>query len=145
LVSLPEALSKDFISNAELLRQLKRPDWTASLEKAKLAAEDRPTDASRIVNWYRLNGEPEVGLTWAEKLDPSVTDSPEVRSARGECLVRLQQWERLSAPDEDRNWGPQEFQRLAYLSRAQKETGDDLASTGSWTSAVRACWGDRGR
>jgi tetratricopeptide (TPR) repeat protein len=145
LVSLPEARYKDHLGNAELLRHLKRPDWTSSLEKAKLAAEDSPSDAAGIVNWYRLNRQPEEGLKWSEKLDPAVTDSPLVRSARAECLTLLKQWDRLLRLTKSESWGPQEFRRLAFLARAQSETGDNLASNGSWTNAIRACMGDRAR
>jgi predicted Zn-dependent protease len=145
LVSLPEARYKDHLGNAELLRHLKRPEWTSSLEKAKLSAEDSPSDAAGIVNWYRLNRQPEEGVKWSEKLDPAVTDSPLVRSARAECLTLLKQWDRLLRLTTSESWGPQEFRRLGYLARAQAETGDNLASTGSWTNAIRACMGDRGR
>jgi tetratricopeptide (TPR) repeat protein len=145
LVSLPEARFKDYLGNAELLRHLKRPEWTASLEKAKLSAEDSPSDAAGIVNWYRLNQQPEEGLKWAETLDPAVTDSPNVRAARAECMTLLKQWDRLLRLTKGESWGPQEFRRLGYLARAQAETGDSLASTGSWKDAIRACFGDRGR
>lgn len=145
LVSLPEARFKDFLGNAELLRHLQRPEWTASLEKAKLSAEDNSSDAAGIVNWYRLNQKPEEGLQWAEKLDPAVTDSPAVRIARAHSLVALKQWDRLLRLTKTGSWGPQDFQRLAFLARAQLETGDNLGSTGSWTNAIRACFGDRAR
>lgn len=145
LVALPQAKLKDLLGNAELLRYLKRPDWTASLEKAKLAAEENPSDASGIVHWFRLNGQPEEGVKWAEKLDPAVTDSPAVRSARAESLIVLKQWDRLLRLTKSESWGPLEFRRLAFLARAQAETGDNLGSTGSWTSAIRATAGDRGR
>jgi tetratricopeptide (TPR) repeat protein len=145
LVALPDVRFKDYLNNAEILRILKRPEWPSSLEKAKQAAEDLPADAARMVNWFRLNGKVEEGLKWSEKLDPGVTDSPEVRTARGECLTMLKQWDRLLRLTKSESWGPQEFNRLAFLARAQGESGDTLASTGSWTNAVRACYGDRGR
>jgi tetratricopeptide (TPR) repeat protein len=145
LVSLPGVRFRDQLGNAELLRGLRRNDWVASLEKAKLMAEDVAADAAQVVNWYRLNGQSAEGMKWAEKLDPAVTDSPEVRVARAECLTRLKEWGRLLRLTKTGSWGVLEFRRLAYLSRAQAETGDNLASTGSWTGAIRASFGDRGR
>jgi tetratricopeptide (TPR) repeat protein len=145
LIALPEVRFKDYLTNAEILRVLKRPEWSSSIDKAKHVAEDVPADAARMVNWFRLNGQLEEGLKWSEKLDPGVTDSPEVRSARGECLIVLKQWDRLLRLTKSESWGPLECHRLAFLARAQAETGDHLASTGSWTNAVRACYGDRGR
>jgi tetratricopeptide (TPR) repeat protein len=143
LVALPEASFRDYLTNAEILRALQRPEWSAALEKAKSAAEDVPGDAMQIVNWFRLGGQPEEGLKWAEKLDPAVTDSPGVRGARGECLVVLKDWDRLLRLTKTESWGPQEFRRQAFLARAQAETGDNLASTGSWTNAIRATYGER--
>jgi len=145
LVSLPEAGFKDHLGNAELLRHLKRAEWTSSLEKAKLAAEEKPEDAAGIVNWYRINQQADEGLKWSEKLDPAVTDSPTVRSARAECLTTLARWDLLLRLARSDSWGPQEFRRYAYLARAQAEAGDTASSNGSWANAIRACYVDRWR
>jgi predicted Zn-dependent protease len=145
LVKLPGANFRDFLVHAELLRHLQRPQWTEALDRAKALAEDVPADAAALVNWYRLNQKPEEGLQWAAKLDPAVTDAPQVCVARAECLVVLKQWDRLMRIAKTRTWPGLDHFRFAYLSRAQAEKGEQIPSVGSWTDGVRACHGDRGR
>jgi tetratricopeptide (TPR) repeat protein len=143
LMKLSDAKFQDFLVHAELLRHLKRPEWTAALDRAKAAAEDVPAEASAMVNWFRLNQQPEEGLQWAAKLDPAITDSSQVAAARAECLLVTKQWDRLMRLAKPRPWPGLDHLRFAFLARAQAEKGEQVACAGSWSDAVAACHGNR--
>lgn len=114
----------------------------AALRDAETAAAKSPAAASAFITWMNRHGLAQTALDWALALPPEILNVQPVPLAVAEAYSFLQNWTGLQAWVEGKDWGGEEFLRLAVQSHALHHlTPADRSSMESqtaWNAAVKA-------
>ena len=114
----------------------------AVLHEAQLAATLSPGPAAALITWMNRHEMAQSALDWGLALPKETLSAQPVPLAISEAYSFLQDWNGLRGWVEGKEWGDQEFLRLAVLSHALHHLGPaDRASMESqtvWTAALKA-------
>jgi hypothetical protein len=122
---------------------------TEKTDAAATALRDAETNATRspalaavLITWMNRHGMAQPALDWALALPKEILNVSPVPLAVAEAYSFLQDWNGLHAWVDEKNWGEEEFLRLAVLSHAlHRLTPGDRASMESqtaWNAALKA-------
>jgi predicted Zn-dependent protease len=114
----------------------------AILRDTEEIASRSPVAAAALITWMNRHALPEEARTWALGLPKEILGASPVPLAVAESYSFLQDWRGLNTWVQGKNWGEEEFLRLAVLSHALHHLAPgDLASMESktiWTAALKA-------
>lgn len=113
-----------------------------ALHDAQALAAHTPAFAAALITWMNRHGMATEARKWGLALPRQILDAPPVPLAIAEAYSFLQDWNGLNGWVNDKNWGEEEFLRLAVLSHAlHRLTPGDRASMESqtaWNAALKA-------
>jgi predicted Zn-dependent protease len=113
-----------------------------ALRDAETNATRSPAIAAALITWMNRHGMAQNARDWALALPKEILDAPPVPLAIAEAYSFLQDWNGLHAWVDEKNWGEEEFLRLAVLSHSLHHlTPGDRASMESqtaWNAALKA-------
>jgi hypothetical protein len=114
----------------------------AALRDAEANATRSPAIAAALITWMNRHGMAQAAREWGLALSKEILNAPPVPLAIAEAYSFLQDWNGLHAWVDEKNWGEEEFLRLAALSHAlHRLTPGDRASMESqtaWNAALKA-------
>jgi predicted Zn-dependent protease len=114
----------------------------AALHDAEANAIRSPATSAALIAWMNRHGMAQTGLDWGLALPKEILNAPPVPFAIAEAYGFLQDWNGLHGWVDEKNWGEEEFLRLAALSHALHHlTPGDRASMESqtaWNAALKA-------
>ena len=114
----------------------------AALRDAQSHSTQSPLAAAALITWMNRHALARPALEWALALPQKTLDAPPVPLAVAEAYSFLQDWSGLQAWVEGKNWGGEEFLRLAVQSHALHHlTPADRSSMESqtaWNAALKA-------
>lgn len=117
-------------------------DGEIALRDAQNLAAKSSATAALLITWMNRHALAEPALKWARALPSEILFAPPVPLAVAETYSFLQDWIGLQAWVEGKNWGEEEFLRLAVVSHALHHlTPGDRASMESqtaWAAALKA-------
>jgi cytochrome c-type biogenesis protein CcmH/NrfG len=115
---------------------------TPALHDAQENATRSPAIAAALIAWMNRHGMAEAARDWGLALPKEILETSPVPLAVAEAYSFLQDWNGLHAWVDEKNWGEEEFLRLAVLSHAlHRLTPGDRASMESqtaWNAALKA-------
>ena len=121
---------------------LKSDSAQAALRDAQEIASRSPVAAGALITWMNRHALAEPARTWALALPNEILNASPVPLAVAEAYSFLQDWRGLNTWVDGKNWGEEEFLRLAVSSHALHHLAPgDLASMESqtaWTAALKA-------
>jgi hypothetical protein len=113
-----------------------------ALRDAEANAIRSPAIVAALITWMNRHGMAQPALEWALALPKEIVHAPPVPLAVAEAYSFLQAWNGLHAWVDEKNWGDEEFLRLAVLSHSLHHlTPGDRASMESqtaWSAALKA-------
>ncbi len=139
--SATDATFGDRMLHLGLLRRFKLPQFHSYLMGLQEQANGNADDAATLITWLSGNGLVLIAVEWGKRLPAETASKMPVPIAIGECYALQNNWDALRPLVTETNWERGEFLRLAFLARAQRETGDTLPSRNSWNGAVKAASG----
>lgn len=131
---------------ADLLLYLEAIEKTdageTALREAQLQASQSPAAASGLITWMNRHGLAQSALAWGLTLPKEILNAQPVPLAIAEAYSFLQDWNGLQAWVDGKDWGGEEFFRLAVQSHAlHRLTPADRSSMESqtaWNAALKA-------
>ena len=113
-----------------------------ALRDAETSAAESPVTAAALITWMNRHELARAALDWALQLPPKILNAPPVSLAVAETYSFLQDWNGLNAWVDGKDWGEEEFLRLAVVSHAlHRLTPGDRASMEAqtaWAAALKA-------
>ena len=113
-----------------------------ALRDAETNAARSPVTAAALITWMNRHELARTALDWALGLPQEILKAPPVPLAVAEAYSFLQDWNGLNVWVDGKNWGEEEFLRLAVVSHAlHRLTPGDRASMESqtaWAAALKA-------
>jgi Flp pilus assembly protein TadD len=113
-----------------------------ALHDAQANATRSPAVAAVLITWMNRHGMAQAAREWGLALPKEILEMSPVPLAIAEAYSFLQDWNGLHAWVDEKNWGEEEFLRLAVLSHAlHRLTPGDRASMESqtaWNAALKA-------
>jgi hypothetical protein len=91
-----------------------------------------------FTEWMIANNLAEPALNWVSSLKLEGEKQSEIRAVSARVYIALGDWTGLERFAKQSRWDKREFLRRAYLARALREQGQELASRGEQTAAVKA-------
>jgi predicted Zn-dependent protease len=135
-----EAKFSDILLYAEANK--KTASAETALRDAERNAAGSPVTAAALITWMNRHELARAARDWALSLPPEILNAPPVPLAVAEAYSFLQDWNGLSAWVDGKDWGENEFLRLAVVSHAlHRLTPGDRASMESqtaWGAALKA-------
>lgn len=117
----------------------------AALRDAQASASQSPVAAAALITWMNRHAMAQPALDWGLTLPNETITTQPVPLAIAEAHSFLQDWAGLLAWVEGKNWGEQEFLRLAVQSHAlhhlNPQDRDSMESQTAWTAALKATQG----
>jgi predicted Zn-dependent protease len=114
----------------------------AALREAESHAIQSPAAAAALITWMNRHGMAQSALAWGLALPKGIISAQPVPLAIAEAYSFLQNWTALQAWVDGKDWGGEEFLRLAVLSHALHHlTPSDRSSMESqtaWNAALKA-------
>ena len=131
---------------SDLLLYAEANNKTAGAETALRDAEKNaaglPVTAAALITWMNRHELAQAARNWALGLPPEILNAPPVPLAVAEAYSFLQDWNGLNGWVDGKDWGEEEFLRLAVVSHAlHRLTPGDRASMESqtaWAAALKA-------
>ncbi|MEY2512192.1 MAG: hypothetical protein QOE26_2955 [Verrucomicrobiota bacterium] len=113
-----------------------------ALRDAQENATRSPAFAAALITWMNRHGMAQAARAWGLALPKETIEAHPVPLALAEAYSFLHDWKGLHAWVDEKNWGEEEFLRLAVLSHAlHRLTPGDRASMESqtaWNAALKA-------
>ncbi|HEX8899146.1 MAG TPA: hypothetical protein VF751_10645, partial [Chthoniobacterales bacterium] len=113
-----------------------------ALSDAEMNAGRSPATAAALITWMNRHEMAQAARDWALALPKEILQAQPVPLAVAEAYSFLQDWNGLEAWVDEKNWGEEDFFRLAVLSHALHHlTPGDRASMESqtaWAAALKA-------
>jgi predicted Zn-dependent protease len=113
-----------------------------ALRDAEKNAAGSPATAAALITWMNRHELARAARDWALSLPSEILNAPPVPLAVAEAYSFLQDWNGLNAWVDGKDWGQEEFLRLAVVSHALRRlTPGDRASMESqtaWAAALKA-------
>ena len=114
----------------------------AALQEAQTHAAKSPAIASALITWMNRRGMAKPALGWALVLPTEILNTQPVPLAVAEAYSFLQDWVALKAWVEGKDWGSDEFLRLAVQSHALHHLTpvdrSSMESQTAWNAALKA-------
>jgi tetratricopeptide (TPR) repeat protein len=115
---------------------------TTALREVEANAIRSPAVAAALITWMNRHGMAQAAREWGLALPKEIVTAPPVPLAIAEAYSFLQDWSGLHAWVDEKNWGDEEFLRLAALSHALHHLtpGDrsSMESQTAWNAALKA-------
>ncbi len=137
LQSYPEATLSDRLLYLDFLRQLRDPEFTRYLTETENESASKPADLAAVLSWMNANGMGLVALDFVRSLPTDVVTKWPVPLTIAGSYDRLADWDKLEDFLKGKDWGPFDFLRHAYLSRAFREEGRVTDADREWTAAQK--------
>jgi len=113
-----------------------------ALRDAETNAAGSPVTAAALITWMNRHDLAQAGRDWALSLPSKILNAPPVPLAVAEAYSFLQDWNGLNAWVDGKNWGEEEFLRLAVVSHAlhRLTPGDrtSMEAQTAWAAALKA-------
>lgn len=113
-----------------------------ALREAQAQVSKSATTTALLITWMNRHALAQPALDWARSLPKEILNAPPVPLAVSETYSFLQDWNGLFAWVDGKNWGEDEFFRLAVVSHAlhRLTPGDraSMESQTSWAAALKA-------
>jgi predicted Zn-dependent protease len=113
-----------------------------ALRDAETSAAGSPVTAAALITWMNRHELAQAGRDWALGLPSKILNAPPVPLAVAESYSFLQDWNGLNAWVDGKNWGEEEFLRLAVVSHAlhRLTPGDrtSMEAQTAWAAALKA-------
>ncbi|MFL6519337.1 MAG: hypothetical protein ACJ8NS_03885 [Chthoniobacterales bacterium] len=113
-----------------------------ALRDAETNAAGSPVTAAALITWMNRHELAQAGRDWALSLPSKILNAPPVPLAVAEAYSFLQDWNGLNAWVDGKNWGEEEFLRLAVVSHALRRLtpGDrtSMEAQTAWAAALKA-------
>ena len=113
-----------------------------ALRDAETHAAGSPVTAAALITWMNRHELAQAARDWALTLPPKILNARPVPLALAEAYSFLQDWNGLNAWVDGKDWGEEEFLRLAVVSHAlHRLTPGDRASMEAqtaWAAALKA-------
>jgi hypothetical protein len=113
-----------------------------ALRDAETNAAASPVTAAALITWMNRHELAQAARDWALSLPSKILDAPPVPLAVAEAYSFLQDWNGLNAWVDGKNWGQEEFLRLAVVSHAlhRLTPGDrpSMEAQTAWAAALKA-------
>jgi hypothetical protein len=138
LRNAPGAALADALPYMALLRDLKRVEAGWLLAQLKLECSTDPAKAADLMTWMNRNGMAQQALEWSQQLPGDLILKPPMPVAIAEAYDILGQWIMVKTMAEDSDWGKFDYRRMALLSRALREEGNEPESRIQWILATEA-------
>jgi predicted Zn-dependent protease len=131
---------------SDLLLYAEANNKTAAAEMALRDAETNaagsPVTAAALITWMNRHELARAARDWALSLPSQILNAPPVPLAVAEAYSFLQDWNGLNAWVDGKNWGEDEFLRLAVVSHAlhRLTPGDrpSMEAQTAWAAALKA-------
>ncbi|HXI70586.1 MAG TPA: hypothetical protein VNN22_09565 [Verrucomicrobiae bacterium] len=136
LLSSPQANLADRLQHLGILKRLQSPDLTAQLSAVQQATGTNAALAAQTASWMEANGFMSETLTWLNTLPASVQTQPPVQLVLVDYYTGINDWQGLCRLTAKGDWGEMNFLRLAFLSHAWSELGEQVVADANWKSAV---------
>jgi tetratricopeptide (TPR) repeat protein len=138
LVTFPEHEFRDQILFLSLLRGADDSDFHRILASSQQQSMEKPEHARDLLTWMAESGLAKEGIEWATVTNPDLSDLPELQPAIAACYVGAENWTAVLAATHGVNWGPLEYVRHVYRSRALREKGELSLALSDWKIAATA-------
>ena len=117
----------------------------AVLRDVQTAARQSPAAAAGLITWMNRHTMAQPALEWSLALPQEILTAQPVPLAISEAYSFLQDWNGLHTWVDGKNWGDQEFLRLAVQSHALHHLGpadrSSMESQTAWAAAMKAAEG----
>ena len=120
----------------------KTADGQAAMREAEMQAAKSPGTASAFITWLNRRGMAQPALDWALRLPVEILNVQPVPLAVAEAYSFLQDWVGLQKWIDGKDWGSEEFLRLAVQSHALHHLTpadhSSMESQTAWSAALKA-------
>jgi cytochrome c-type biogenesis protein CcmH/NrfG len=120
----------------------KTESGSLALHDAEKDAAHSPRVAAALINWMNRHEMARTALDWALGLPKDILNAQPVPLAVAQAYGALQDWNGMQAWVDGKNWGNDEFLRLAVVSRGLHHLapgdGASMQSQTAWTAALKA-------
>lgn len=134
---------QDNLLQLEALKLAGSADYESALKSNEHLAATNSTDLYELALWLLEHNLSRQALGWMQTLPANVQTNTPGAVLIAQCQMVEQNWSGLQSSISKQNWGPLEYTRLAYLSRALREQGLDESSRAQWDVALRAANGEK--
>lgn len=139
LASSKDAIFPDHLIELDLVGWMKKEDFPAALARAREAAVKSPADLAALLNWSAQRGMARDARAWAQTLDPSVLERPEVIEANAEVIAATNDWPTLAELTAKKlPWARGEAMRNAFAALAADKSGRTAEAANFWQLATQA-------
>lgn len=137
LASAPGATFRDKLLHLGVLHRANDPSVPSRLAELQGVAAGNSLDAGEMIAWMNANGMAAQAIAWARALPPGVARTMPAPITLSESHALSRDWDGLLEMLAPTQWGEFEPLRLAIISRAYRETGNEFGSQFQWRTAVR--------
>ena len=113
-----------------------------ALRDAEVSASQSPAAAAALITWMNRHNLAKPALDWGLTLPKEILNASPVPLAIAEAYSFLQNWSGLQAWVDGKDWGDQEFLRLAVqshaLHRLTPANRSSMESQTAWNAAMKA-------
>ncbi len=135
LVGLSQSTLADKLQHLTIIRKIPGIEYTSQLVNLQQSATNAPM-IIQVALWMQANDMASPALQWITKLPASMRNQPPVKLIQADILELSQDWTSLRRFCIRGNWEELDFLRLAFLSRAWAQLGDDSVAKSNWHSAM---------
>jgi hypothetical protein len=121
LLGLQQVDFQDVTMALDLFSFVDRPKFEQLLANCFTRFQKEALPASQLVRWLNAKGLLDVAKASPGKVSQAVAESPVFRSAYADTLTQLKDWNGLQDWTSGREWGPDDYLRVAYQLRAKRE------------------------
>lgn len=133
----PDHTFADRLLYLGILQRMRDPQFTAQLTSVEEEAVYDTGNLATLLTWMNGAGLSGLALNFAQKLDPQQTTKWPVALALAEVRTRLSDWNGLEKALRNSNWGNFDYLRRAYLTRAFRQLGKEIAAEQEWEAAKK--------
>ena len=121
LLGLAQVDFQDVTMALDLFSFVDRPKFEQLLANCFTRFQNEALPASQVVRWLNAKGLLDEAKASPGKVTQAVAASPVFRSAYADTLTQLKDWNDLQDWTSGREWGPDDYLRVAYQLRAKRE------------------------
>jgi predicted Zn-dependent protease len=125
----------DKLQHLSISKRNSVPNYSTQLAGLQQSATNAPM-VIQVALWMQANDLGNPALLWITKLPASLRNQPPVKLIQADILELTQDWLSLRRFCIHGNWDDLDFLRLAFLSRAWAQLGDDSVAKSNWHAAM---------
>ncbi|MDQ6623259.1 MAG: hypothetical protein M3Y86_07215 [Verrucomicrobiota bacterium] len=137
LQSYPEASFSDHILYLEILRQLKDPAYADYLARLKKEVPAKGSDLAALISWMVRNKMLQEAIDYAGSVSAEERGKWPVPLAIADAYAQAKDWVTLERVAKESNWAGYDFLRRAFLARALRGEGKELAADQELSAAQK--------